>query len=201
MGANNCKSAEALQPVFDDFFDKSYGLIALFTLSPFLPVVNYSLEIPIVILKILLWNRMFEIGGAVECAIDNNINGPNTISLFQDGSALYVFIALAYFAFDVFINPLIFVGIYIFELVYLFASWSLASSGLYVWWVPFINLLPLSASTLWWLPIVPYYWSIQIYTEVFRFLPLLAAMYFTNSVYFGFHPTVAPELQATRQSE
>ena len=53
MGANNCKSADDLQPVFDEFFEVSYGLIALYTLSPFLPIVNYALEIPISILKII----------------------------------------------------------------------------------------------------------------------------------------------------
>ena len=45
-----------MQPVFDEFFEISYGLIALYTLSPFLPLVNISFEIPISILKILLWN-------------------------------------------------------------------------------------------------------------------------------------------------
>ena len=82
MGANNCKSAEALQPVFDEFFEVSYGLIALYTISPFLPFVNVWFEIPISILKIVMWNLMFEVGGAVECAVDNDIYGPNTVSLF-----------------------------------------------------------------------------------------------------------------------
>jgi len=82
MGANNCKSADALQPVFDEFFEVSYVLIALYTISPFLPVVNWAFEIPISIMKIIQWNLMFEIGGAVECAIDNDIYGPNTVSLF-----------------------------------------------------------------------------------------------------------------------
>lgn len=121
MGANNCKSAEALQPVFDEFFEISYGLIALYTISPFLPGINLAFEIPISILKIVLWNNMYEIGGAVECAIDNNIYGPNTTSLFADGSAFYVFIALSYFFFDVFINPIIFISLYVLEAVYFYS--------------------------------------------------------------------------------
>lgn len=53
MGSNNCKSAQALQPVFDEFFESSYALLALYTLSPFLPIVNIGFEIAIVIIKIV----------------------------------------------------------------------------------------------------------------------------------------------------
>ena len=176
MGANNCKSAEALQPLFEEFFQQSYALLALYTISPFLPIVNWAFVIPIVVLKILQWNLMFEIGGAVICTIDNDIYGPNTVGLFENGSAFYVFIALAYYVFDVYINPVIYFSFIIFELIYLIASLSFSSSGLYVWWIPFLNLVPLSSATLWWLPIIPYYISIQIYAEVFRFLPLLMSI-------------------------
>lgn len=138
---------------------------------------------------------MFEIGGAVECAIDNDIYGPNTVSLFQDGSAFYVFIALFYFVFDLFINPIFFIGAYVFEFLYFLAMGALSASGLLIWWVPFLNLIPLSSLTLWWLPILPYYMFIGVYVEITRFVPLLLAMFFTNAVFFGFHPTVAPELQ------
>ena len=74
------------------------------------------------------------------------------------------------------------------------AMGALSASGILVWWVPFVNLLPLGSLTLWWLPILPYYMFISVYVEITRFVPLLLAMFFTNGVYFGFHPTVAPEL-------
>ena len=88
-----------------------------------------------------------------------------------------------------------FIGIYAFEVIYFLAAGALSASGILIWWVPFLNLLPLGSLTLWWLPILPYYMFISVYVEITRFVPLLLAMFWTNGVYFGFHPTVAPELQ------
>ena len=144
---------------------------------------------------------MFEIGGAVSCAIDNDIYGPNTVSLFQDGSAFYIAISIFYFLFDLFVSPIIFVGFYALEVIYFFAAGAIASSGLLIWWVPFLNLIPLSSLTLWWLPIIPYYMFVEAYIEITRFGTLLLSMFFTNAVFFGFHPTVAPELQGERAEE
>lgn len=106
---------------------------------------------------------MFQIGGAIECALDNKIYGANTISLFQDGSAFYIFLALGYFLFDVFINPMIFILLVILEITYYFVQASVASSGLLIWWIPIVNLIPLSSATLWWLPVVPYYILLGVY--------------------------------------
>jgi len=97
--------------------------------------------------------------------------------------------------FDLFINPLIFIGIYLFEVIYFLGMGAVSASGILVWWVPFLNLIPLSSLTLWWLPILPYYTLISVYVEISRFVPLLLSMFFSNAVFFGFHPTVAPELQ------
>jgi hypothetical protein len=99
---------------------------------------------------------MFEIGGTVECAIDNNIYGPNTVSNFKDGSAFYIWIAIASFIFDLFINPVIFIGAYVLEVIYFLAMAAISASGILVWWVPFLNLIPLSTFTLWWIPVLLY---------------------------------------------
>ena len=160
MNAYQCKSVEQLQSVFDEFFQTSYALLVLYVISPFLPIVNYLLEIPIAILKILQWNLMFDIGGEILCSVDNNSYGQSTVSQFDNGSAYYINISVFYFLFDVFFNPLIYISFFLFELAYVLSSMSIISSGLYVWWIPFLNLIPVASATLWWVPIIPYYISI-----------------------------------------
>lgn len=42
MGANNCKSAADMQPLFDEVFDYSYAMLALDILYAFLYWVPYG---------------------------------------------------------------------------------------------------------------------------------------------------------------
>ena len=74
MGANNCKSAEEMQPLFDDVFDWTYGLLGTYTGLSFLwwsfPL-NLLLEMMAVMMSLMQWKAMFELGAAVTCAVDN----------------------------------------------------------------------------------------------------------------------------------
>ena len=69
--------------------------------------VQYLLWLPLVLLDIDLMIYMIHLGMAVDCAITNEIFGEETVERFKDFSIYYIFWALAYFDFTLFIDPMI----------------------------------------------------------------------------------------------
>ena len=85
MGANNCKSAEDVQPLIDNVFEATYARIAIYVLNSLfwwmgMPFWTYGMWIMIFVEQVI---NMFELGAAVECAKNNQIFGEDTNQRFQ----------------------------------------------------------------------------------------------------------------------
>ena len=106
MGALNCKDREDVGPIIDTVFSLNYMMLALHTEAAFTswwnPVIMFGNVISWMTLFTMLNNNMFQLGAVVDCAVDNNVLGPDTASRFVDYSAMYsdwAFIHLFYFLF------------------------------------------------------------------------------------------------------
>ena len=107
MGATNCKLAEEVLPLIDYVFELQYTLIAMFVIttlvwgswvwmSPFQLAVGIELMI-----------AEIQLGDAVDCAIKNEIFGPDTAARFKDFSQYYMLYAIGSFVYFVFLDPVI----------------------------------------------------------------------------------------------
>ena len=171
MGSNNCKERVDVGPHIDAVFELNYMLFALHTIEfvfrDWWPI-TFGVEIGTITVDMFLSINMLQLGGAVQCAIDNNIYGPDTKSRFVDFSAEYIdwaFIFTLYFVFadTIFLNI---VGAVI-EFITFFGL------GLFSGWVSEL---------------------IMSFKPLIRWCLLIVNLYMANSVYEGFHPTLAPDL-------
>ena len=112
MGATNCKERVDVGPLIESIFELNYMLFALHTLE-FVAhgnsFVNFGAEIATITVDLFLSTAMLQLGGAVQCAIDNNIYGSETKSRFVNLSGEYIdwaFMFTIYFIFGdtIFLN-------------------------------------------------------------------------------------------------
>ena len=92
MGANSCKERVDVGPLIETVFELNYMLLFIHTVEVFFswnPFATFATYVATVTVDIFLSNAMLELGGVVQCAIDNRIYGPGTSNRFVDFSGEY----------------------------------------------------------------------------------------------------------------
>ena len=164
MGSINCSDRTEVGPIIDATFDLNYMMLGIYTAQVmigtwFWPFTGFTM-ISWITVFLMMSNTMFQLGAAVDCAVENNLFGPNTVDRFVDFSNEYTDWAFIHFSYHVFLPPLI--------------SGTLLLSSLFTFGLS--------------------YFAWVAYELIVLFGLVFANLYFTNKVYEGFHPILAPQI-------
>ena len=109
MGANNCKSIDDMQPIFDNIFNYEYTILGINVANYFFGWTGVGFVTNWIWLAffIALTVEMLQLGMAVECAWKFNIFGGETMERFRDFSYFYMLWALWQFIYTIFLMPTI----------------------------------------------------------------------------------------------
>ena len=151
MGANNCKSVDDMQPIFDDIFTYQYTILGLHTANHLFWWTGLTMVTDWIWLSffIALTVEMFQLGMAVECAWKFNIFGSETMERFRDFSYFYMLWALLQFSYQIFLAPTLNLILVFINVLTLGASVSVS--------VPFQLMVDFGSSFF------TLYWTNQVY--------------------------------------